>query len=50
MKLWNVELDIIALSPERLALEKGLSRLPEIAVLILALVIIVALIIRRRRQ
>lgn len=50
MKLRNVMLDIIALTPEQLAKEQFLQKLPVIAVLVIAAVVIVALVVRHRKK
>ena len=50
MKLWNAALDVIALPPEQLAMERFLQKLPLMAGLLLMAVVIVALIIRGRRK
>ena len=50
MKLWNAALDIIILTPEQLAMDRFLQKLPLIAGLILAAVVMVALIVRGRRK
>lgn len=50
MRLWNVLLDVIALTPEQLAKEQLLQRLPLIAALAAGAVIAAALIVHCRRK
>lgn len=50
MKLRNVALDLIALTPGQLAMERLMHNLPLIAVLVVAVVVVAALIVRRRRK
>lgn len=50
MKLQTLALDLIALTPEQLFMERVVQRLPLIAVLVIAAVIAAAVLIRRRRK
>lgn len=50
MKRLNAVLDVIALTPEQLAKEEFLRRLPMIAVLVVAVIAIVALVVHYRRK
>ena len=50
MELRNAALDLIALTPEQLAMEQFRQKLPLIAALVIVVVIAAAWIIRKRRK